>query len=96
MNHSELAGRTLSGSDHVGADFVEDLGRTFDALGTPRASQYWNQEQFLASIDSHVLKSNDFTVVDLTGFTPQQVAVVDSHIASLSTDAQATIIRLGP
>ena len=94
-SHPSLSGRTLSGSPHVGADFVDDLGRTYDALGTPAASQYWNQTEFLASIDRHVLKSNNFTVIDLTGFTQQQISVVSQHIGSLSTDAQQAIIRIG-
>lgn len=82
-------------SAHVGADFVDDLGRTFDALGTPSASQYWSQTEFLASIDRHLLKSNDFTVVDLTGFTTEKIGIVSNHIAGMPTDIQQTIIRVG-
>jgi hypothetical protein len=52
-------GRTFGESPHVGAEYVDDLGRSFDALGSPAASAHWNQTQFLRSIDSHLLKSND-------------------------------------
>lgn len=34
----EVRGRTLSGSEHEGADSVDDLGRTYDAVGTPDAA----------------------------------------------------------
>ena len=91
----QFAGRTFSESPHVGAEYVDDLGRSYDALGSPAASAHWNQGQFLRSIDSHLLKSNDFTVVDLTGFTSNQVGVVSSYVDSLSPAAQAQIVRIG-
>jgi hypothetical protein len=82
-------------SPHVGAEYVDDLGRSYDALGMPAASKYWNERQFLASINSHLLKSNDFTVVDLTGFTSEQVGAVSGYVNSLSSELQARIIRIG-
>lgn len=91
----QFAGRTFSESPHVGAEFVDDLGRSYDALGTPAASARWNQGQFLRSIDSHLLKSNDFTVVDLTGFTSDQAGVVSGYLDSLSPASQARIVRIG-
>ena len=48
-------------SEHVGAEYIDNLGRTYDAVGQPGASQFWNEEQFLKSIDDHLLKSNDTT-----------------------------------
>ena len=53
------------------------------------------RNEFLASIDQHVLKSVDFVVIDLTGFTNEQISAVSRHIVSLSTDVQETIIRIG-
>ncbi len=91
----QFSGRTFSESPHVGAEYVDDLGRSYDALGTPAASKYWNEQQFLRSIDSHVLKSNDFTVIDLTGFTSEQVGVVSGYVNSLPSATQATIVRIG-
>lgn len=87
--------RTFSESQHVGAEFVDDLGRSYDALGAPAASQYWNEPQFLRSIDTHLLKSNDFTVIDLTGFTSSQVSTVRSYLSGLSSAQPAAIIRVG-
>lgn len=91
----QFAGRTFSESTHVGAEYVDDLGRSYDALGNPAASAHWNQGQFLRSIDSHLLKSNDFTVIDLTGFTPRQVGIVSAYVDSLSPASQARIVRIG-
>jgi hypothetical protein len=91
----QFAGRTFSESPHVGAEYVDNLGRSYDALGSPAASQYWNQSQFLRSIGSHLLKSNDFTVVDLTGFTSEQVGAVSGYVDSLSAEMQARIVRIG-
>ncbi len=88
-------GVKLQESPHVGADYVDHLGRTYDALGGPKASQFWDESQFLGSIDSHLLKSNNFTVVDLTGFTHAQIATVRNYVNSLPTTAQGKIIKIG-
>src|SRR5262249_47170890 len=88
-------GLRLRESPHVGSEYVDDLGRTYDALGDPIASQFWNEQQFLRSIDSHLLKSNDFTVIDMTGFAQQQIDVVRNHVNGLPRASQAKIIRIG-
>lgn len=95
MQHPDFAGRTFIESAHLGAEYVDDLGRSFDALGNPAASQYWNEREFLSSINTHLLKSNEFTVIDLTGFTSSQVQAVTGYVNSLSANAQARIVRLG-
>ena len=64
-------------------------------MGSPAASQYWNEEQFLDSLDSHLLKANDFTVVDLTGFTGSQISTIANYINSLPAELQAKIIKIG-
>jgi hypothetical protein len=88
-------GRDLSESPHLGAEFVDDLGRTYDACGRPAAAKFWNEPKFLKSIDSHLLKSNDFTAVDLTGFTNAQKVTVRAYIDGLPAASQARIIRIG-
>jgi hypothetical protein len=62
-------GLTLKESVHIGAEYVDELGRTYDALGNPKASKFWNRKKFFESIKHHLRKSNDFTVIDLTDFT---------------------------
>jgi hypothetical protein len=66
-----------------------------NALGDTIASRFWDEQQFLGSIDSHLLKSNDFTVIDMTGFTQQQIDVVRNHVNGLPQASQAKIIRIG-
>jgi len=88
-------GKSLTESPHTGAEYIDDLGKTYDALGVPRASQFWNESKFLKSIDGHLLKSNNFTVIDLTGFTPSQIAAVERHLATLTPEQLARIMRIG-
>jgi len=80
---------------HVGAEYIDDLGRSYDAVGRPEASTYWKEEQFLKSIDDHLRKSNDYTVVDLTYFTTDQIEVVRRHIDALTDVQKAEIVRIG-
>jgi hypothetical protein len=93
--HPDFADRTFGESPHVGAEYVDDRGMSYDAVGTPEASRYWNERVFLHSIDQHLLKSNDYTVVDLTGFTPEQIAAVRRHLDGLPASEQAKIVRVG-
>ena len=85
----------LAESAHEGADYADQLGRAYDALGSPAASQFWNEQQFLGSISDHLLKSNDFTVIDLTGFTNEQINIVRNYINGLPPAQQARVIRIG-
>jgi hypothetical protein len=72
-----------------------ELGRSYDFVGQLPASQFWNQASFLNSIGSHLNKSNDFTVVDVTGFASEHVAIVQDFLNGLSEAAQSTIVRTG-
>ena len=90
-----MKSRKFRVSEHEGSEYTDDLGRTYDALGDIRASQYWNEGEFTKSIRSHLLKSNDFTVVDLTGFTDAQIRAVDDYIRSLQGEWQSKIIKIG-
>jgi hypothetical protein len=93
----EFDGRTFEAPPppDPGYDWVDDLGRTYDAMGDGTKSQYFVQEQFTKSIDSHLLKGNDFTVIDMTGYTPEQAAAVGTYIDGLPASKQAPIRRVG-
>jgi hypothetical protein len=93
--HPDFTDRTFHESPHEGAEYVDDLGRSYDAIGDPQASRYWNERLFLRSIDQHLLKSNHYTVLDMTGFTPEQIAAVRRHVDGLTAKEQARIIRIG-
>jgi RHS repeat-associated protein len=89
-------GHRIEPGAHIGEEFVDDLGRSYDVVGTPKASKFWNEDEFKRSIDRHLKdKSNDFTVIDLTEFTPEQVDAVRKHIDKLPQEAQDKIIRVG-
>ncbi len=82
--HPEYANRAFRGSDHVGAEVVDDLGRSYDFLGSSAASRYWNEGEFLGSIKTHLRKSNNFTVVDLAGFEQSHARSVRRFVDALS------------
>ena len=79
-------------------EYVDDQGRTYDQMGNPNTSRYWNPsaaQKFYQAIQSHLLKSMDFTVIDLTGFSEQSTADITSYVDSLPEAEQAKIIRIG-
>ncbi len=79
-------------------EYYDNQGRTYDQMGNPRTSQFWSPEgaqDFYDSIDSHLLKSTDFTVIDLTGFSEQSIADITNYVDSLPEAEQAKIIRIG-
>jgi hypothetical protein len=79
-------------------EYYDNEGRTYDQMGDPRSSQGWNAEKaeaFDDAIDRHLLKSVDFTVIDLTGFSDQSIADITDYIDSLPESDQAKIIRIG-
>ncbi len=96
LQSPDFTGGSLTETPNASSDFTDANGKTYDALGTLSASANFNQDQFLASIDSHLLKSNDFTVIDLTGFTQDKVNIVNNHLNNLPPNLQnQPIIRLG-
>jgi hypothetical protein len=79
-------------------EYIDNQGRTYDQMGNPNTSKYWNPstaQKFYQAIQAHLLKSMDFTVIDLTGFSGQSAADITSYIDSLPDAAQAKIIRIG-
>jgi hypothetical protein len=79
-------------------EYTDDQGRTYDQIGDPRASQFWNArtaQAFYRSISSHLLKSMDFTVIDLTGFSEQAISDITNYVDSLPESSQLKIIRIG-
>jgi hypothetical protein len=67
-------------------------------MGDPATSKYWSPrvaQQFFEAIDGHLLKSVNFTVIDLTGFSDQSIVDITRYVDSLSEAEQARIIRIG-
>jgi hypothetical protein len=96
-DHPNFDGRTFKGvpGKDPGYDWVDDLGRKYDALGDGTKSQYMKLDQFTKSIDHHLLKGNDFTIIDMTGYTTDQISAVKQYVDALPAAKQAMIIRVG-
>ena len=85
-------------------DFVDELGRTYDAVGGPRAWTHpgWTHnaakqtDNMHASIEAHhYLKSGfDFTVLDFAGASPAQVEAAMSHLAELAASGRTPLNEL--
>lgn len=93
----EFDGRTFDAPPppDPGYDWTDDKGHTYDAMGDGTKSKYFNLQQFTKSIDHHLTKGNDFTVIDMTGYTPEQVSAVAKYVDGLSPSSQAQIRRIG-
>jgi hypothetical protein len=90
----EFKGRTFRAPPppDPGFDWMDDLGRTFDAMGDGTTSKYFKFRSFKAAIDHHLLKGNTFTVIDMTGYTVDQIAEVRAYVDTLPA---GHIIRVG-
>jgi len=92
---SRKLGVPLSESAHDGIDFVDPSGKTYEAIGLPGASEHWNPKEFLGALDRHFLKSADFVVIDMTGFSAEQISLIERHLRTLPPRELAKIIRIG-
>jgi hypothetical protein len=90
----EFKGRTFHAPPppDPGYDWLDDLGRTFDAMGDGTKSKYFKLDQFKASIEHHLRKGNAFTVIDMTGYAADQIAAVRAYVDTLPA---GKIIRVG-
>jgi hypothetical protein len=95
--YPEFDGRTFEAPPppDPGYDWIDDLGRKYDALGDGTKSKYFNLDDFTESIDWHLLKGNEFTVIDMTGYTADQIGAVSQYVDALAAAKQAMIRRVG-
>ncbi len=90
---AEQKGLQLAESAHVGADFVDSAGKTYDAMGGAAAFQHFGDGgKFLSSVTDHVLKSVDFVAIDLKGASKAQIGVVKDFVKTLSKEQQDKVI----
>ena len=92
---AQQEGLQLTESEHIGAEYVDTAGKSYDAMGTPKAYEYFNQKQFQSAIDDHILKSNHFTAIDLTGASPDQATIIKNYVGTLDKAKQAKVIFVG-
>jgi hypothetical protein len=76
-------------------EYVDSQGRTYDQMGDPASSRHWRFDSFSKSINRHLLRSTDYIVIDLNGFSQEQIAQVKQYLDSLPESEQAKIIRIG-
>jgi hypothetical protein len=90
----ELKGRVFRAppAPDPGYDWVDDLGRTYDAMGDGTTAKYFKFNKFKAAIDHHLMKGNTFTVIDMTGYTQEQISQVRAYVDTLPAKG---IIRVG-
>ena len=95
--HPEFNGRIFKAPPppDPGYDWSDDQGQTYDAMGDGTRSQYFKLDEFQESIHWHLLKGNDYTVIDMTGYTPDQIKAVTQFVNSLTPAQQAAIRRVG-
>ena len=95
--YPEFNGRTFTAPPppDPGYDWSDDKGRTYDAMGDGTKSQYLKLDEFEESIVSHLLKGNDYTVIDLTGYTPDQIKAIAQFVDSLTPAQLAEIRKVG-
>jgi RHS repeat-associated protein len=99
------AGRLIRSPDYTGGklsewakdrdyDYVDQYGRTYDAIGGEAAFQnrWFNMERFLRALDGHDKDGLNFTVLDTTGATDEQVDVVLDHVLQYSPSRQKEIL----
>jgi RHS repeat-associated protein len=92
VRFAQQDGTALAESSHVGEEFVDKAGKTYDAMGGAKAFEnFGNGEKFLQSIDKHLRKSNDFTLIDLKGASKAQAGVINGYVKSLTKAQKAKI-----
>lgn len=84
--------------DERDGEYVDKNGNTYDQMGNPKTSDHWSpraQQQFEDSIDAHLRKSNDGTIIDLTGFSEESREAIREYVDSLPPTEQVKILRIG-
>jgi hypothetical protein len=86
--------RTIDRYKDDAYDWIDDAGRTYDAVG-PVPSQFFDEKSFLGAIRSHLgTPGLDYTVIDTLGLTRSQIERIQIFYTTLSRADQAKIIIL--
>jgi len=89
---AEQTGARLVQSEHIGAEFVDAAGKTYDAMGGGKAFEHFGDgSKFLNSITNHLNKAVDFVAVDLKGASKDQVKAIKDFVGGLAKDQQNRI-----
>lgn len=98
---SKQLGSTLLESAHVGEE-VRGVGagttKTIDVTGHGNfyKDPGFKLSQFFAAIKRHVLKSSDYTAIDLKGATKEQISAITNYVNTLDKNLRDKIIYIAP
>ncbi|KAF0211907.1 MAG: Phage portal protein HK97 [Methylocystaceae bacterium] len=85
-------GRPFKRSSASGADFQNEFGQTWDAVGSDASDQFFNYEEFTNRLNRKLSnRAVDRYVVDLSGLGGKNAARVLSYIWGLPVETQARI-----
>ncbi|NUJ79412.1 hypothetical protein HUN39_05130 [Methylocystis sp. FS] len=85
-------GRAFTRSSASGADFQDEFGQTWDAIGSDVSDQFFNYERFTSRLKRKLSnRAVDRYVVDLSGLGGENAARVLTYIWGLPVEAQARI-----
>jgi RHS repeat-associated protein len=88
-------GKGLAESAHVGEEFVDAAGKTYDAMGGGKAFEHFGDgSKFFDSIVSHTNKSVDVVALDLKGASKGQVGAINDFVKTLTKAQQQKIRRI--
>jgi hypothetical protein len=92
---AEQTGTALVQSEHIGAEFIDAAGKTYDAVNGPAAYANWSRdggEGILANIASTANKAVDYVAVDLKGASKGQVKAIKDFVKTLTKKQQDKIV----
>ena len=85
-------GRPFKRSSASGADFQDEFGQTWDAIGSDVSDQFFNYERFTRRLQGKLRnRAVDRYVVDLSGLGSENAARVLTYIWTLPVETQARI-----
>jgi RHS repeat-associated protein len=89
---AQQTGTALVQSEHVGAEFVDAAGKTYDAMGGGKAFKFFGDgSKFMDSIVSHVNKSVDTVAIDLQGASKSQIGAIKNFVKTLTEQQQKKV-----
>ncbi|KAA0018528.1 hypothetical protein [Antrihabitans cavernicola] len=94
--HPELELRAVE--NERDGEYEDKDGNTYDQMGNPATSEHWSprvEQSFEDSVQWHLLKSNDGTMIDLTGFSEESKTAIKEYLDSLPSEQQEKILRIG-
>jgi hypothetical protein len=95
----EFAGRRFRRSPDTAYDYIDDRGRTYDQVGEGARAQYQRMDG-LKGVNNAILEhvrtpGLDFTVIDLVGYSADQIDAVRAYLRANHAADRGRIIAIG-